>query len=109
MAKEIDEIIYGHNWETKRRLNRTNIDNTAASRTIADSKLSGAENAMGQIKPYLPIILAAVFAVALFSFDATAYHNSANEIDVQKAVGLFASLWATLTVVLKMQPPGESK
>lgn len=64
---------------------------------------------MGQIKPYLPIILAAVFAVALFSFDATAYHNSANEIDVQKAVGLFASLWATLTVVLKMQPPGESK
>ena len=64
---------------------------------------------MDKLKPYLPIILAAVFAVALFSFDATAYHNSANEIDVQKAVGLFASLWATLTVVLKMQPPGESK
>lgn len=64
---------------------------------------------MDKLKPYLPIILAAVFAVALFSFDATAYHNSANEIDVQKAVGLFASLWATLTVVLKLQPPGEQK
>ena len=64
---------------------------------------------MGQIKSYLPIALAAVFAVALFAFDATAYHNAANEIDVRKAVGLFASLWATLTVVLKMQPPVESQ
>ena len=64
---------------------------------------------MDKIKPYLPIALAAVFAVAMFAFDATAYRNAANEIDVQKAVGLFASLWATLTVVLKMQPPAESQ
>jgi hypothetical protein len=64
---------------------------------------------MDNLKPYLPIALAAVFAVAMFAVDSTAYRNAANEIDVQKAVGLFASLWATLTVVLKMNPPGESK
>ena len=64
---------------------------------------------MDKFKPYLPIALAAVFAVAMFAFDATAYRNAANEIDAQKAVGLFASLWATLTVVLKMQPPAESQ
>lgn len=64
---------------------------------------------MDAVKPYLPIILAAVFAVVMFSVDATSYHNEFNQIDVQKAVGLFASLWATLTVVLKLQPPGEQK
>ena len=64
---------------------------------------------MDKLKPYLPVALAAVFAVTMFSIDATSYRNEFNEIDVRKAAGIFASLWATLTVVLKMQPPAESQ
>lgn len=64
---------------------------------------------MGQIKPYLPVICSMVLACMLFAFDATAYHNAANEIDYAKAVGAFGVLYASFTAFFKMNPPEESK
>lgn len=65
---------------------------------------------MALLKYLLALVLAAVFAIALFTIDATSYQNEANEVDINKAVGAFVSLWTTFTVLIKMNPPGgESK
>lgn len=64
---------------------------------------------MALLKYLLALVLAAVFAIALFTVDATSYHNVANEVDVNKAYGTFFSLWVLFTAMLKMNPPGESK
>lgn len=44
-------------------------------------------------------------ALALFAADATLYHNSANEVDVMKAVGLFVLTFARCLYNRLKEPP----
>lgn len=64
---------------------------------------------MDLLKYLLALVLAAVFSIVFFTIDATSYHNEFNQVDVKKAAGMFVSLWTTFTVLIKMNPPGESQ
>ena len=64
---------------------------------------------MDKLKPYLPFIGALVCSCCLYAFDATQYHNEANQVDSRKVFGAFVALYGLFTGFLKMNPIDDGK